>query len=119
MRRFILVFMMLVLPLQWTWAAAASVCEHESAGAHFGHHDPKHAGTSESASGTSEASPAADLSGSHPDCHTCHGMGAGCIAASSAHGPGWHDSAPLPAYGRYFPEPPIEGLLRPPMTFAA
>ena len=45
MRRFVLLFLMLILPLQWSWAAVASVCRHEtgSAAQHLGHHVHEHA----------------------------------------------------------------------------
>ncbi|MEJ8850211.1 hypothetical protein [Variovorax rhizosphaerae] len=45
MRRLLLVFLMLLMPLQSVWSAAASVCAHEQVNAatrHFGHHDPHH-----------------------------------------------------------------------------
>lgn len=48
MRRFLLVFLMLLMPLQSVWSAAASVCEHEqtvNAKRHFGHHDAHHVQT--------------------------------------------------------------------------
>ncbi|MEJ8853317.1 hypothetical protein WKW79_01980 [Variovorax robiniae] len=43
MRRLLLVFLMLLMPLQTVWSAAASVCMHEETTTrHFGHHDPHH-----------------------------------------------------------------------------
>ena len=44
MRRFVLIILMAFLPLQLSWGAAASYCQHEqSAGvSHFGHHDHQH-----------------------------------------------------------------------------
>ncbi|MBB3178002.1 hypothetical protein FHW64_002413 [Variovorax sp. Sphag1AA] len=119
MRRFIVIFMMLLLPLQWGWAAAASVCEHEAGGAHFGHHEHKHTGAGKATADKSEVPPATDLPGYHPDCHSCHGMGAACVPASPAGAPGWRDSTPPSASGKFFPDPPIQGLLRPPMPLVA
>jgi len=119
MRRLVLVFMLLLLPLQWSWAAAASVCKHEqtsaAANAHFGHHEHEHA---DAAKASSDA-PAAELPGSHPDCHTCHGMSAGCVAAAKDDAPRWHRHAAPIAFGTHVPEPPIEALLRPPMPLVA
>nr|WP_283205151.1 MULTISPECIES: cation efflux protein, CzcI family [unclassified Cupriavidus] len=58
---------MLVLPFQFSWAAAARYCQHESAVAswHLGHHDHRH----QAAQGDSEKEKAgvADT-----DCGVCH-----------------------------------------------
>lgn len=43
MRRFVVFLLLLGLPLQYTWAAAASYCAHdEVCSGHFGHHVHKH-----------------------------------------------------------------------------
>lgn len=116
MRRFILVFMMLLLPLQWSWAAAASVCAHEAAGAHFGHHAHKHAGDAASTAADEGSQSEGGLAGNHPDCHACHGMGAASIGALLPHERLWNDGSLAAVYARAFPEPPVHGLLRPPMN---
>lgn len=43
-RRFLAIFMLVVLPFQFSWAAAASYCAHESSpdAVHFGHHELQH-----------------------------------------------------------------------------
>lgn len=70
LRRLVLILMLALLPLQWTWAAAASVCQHEEIVAtadgslpspHFGHHVHQHQGDEEA--GPNEL----DL-----DCPSCH-----------------------------------------------
>lgn len=45
MLRFLIVLLMMLLPLQSVWSAAATVCTHEQGGAkpHFGHHAAHHA----------------------------------------------------------------------------
>lgn len=63
----LLICLMLILPLQWSGAAAASICQHELASAtpHIGHHAHQHV----------DADPAADGSGpgdDHADCVVCH-----------------------------------------------
>ncbi|MFZ5548697.1 MAG: hypothetical protein ACOZJX_08375 [Pseudomonadota bacterium] len=113
MRRLVLVFMLLLLPLQWSWAAAASVCGHENGKSHFGHHEHQHEGD-EHAGGAPDLAP--EPPGEHPDCHSCHGVGAACIERADAHPAAWLSSTLLPEYGRALPEPPIESLLRPPLT---
>ncbi|WP_416221439.1 cation efflux protein, CzcI family [Rhodoferax sp.] len=45
MRRWLLVFLLVLLPLQLTWAAVSTYCQHESMPSvqHIGHHAHKHA----------------------------------------------------------------------------
>lgn len=69
MRRIIL-FLALVLPLQFAWAGAASYCQHETDPAqaqHFGHHVHRHHAGSEKA-------PGGKLIADN-DCGTCHTSG--------------------------------------------
>lgn len=74
LRRLVLILMLALLPLQWTWAAAASVCQHEeivagadgaSASPHFGHHEHKHEGGHEPTQ--NDKGGGIDL-----DCPSCH-----------------------------------------------
>jgi hypothetical protein len=60
-RRFLAIVLLALLPLQFTWAAVASYCGHESqaSGGHFGHHDPVHEHHADASNG---AGPAADSS---------------------------------------------------------
>jgi hypothetical protein len=66
-RRFLAIVLLALLPLQFSWAALASYCEHETQGAgHFGHHAHAHAhahdhAPAHQASARSDAGPAADL----------------------------------------------------------
>lgn len=72
MRRLLVVLMLVILPLQFSWAAAATYCRYETSGAavrHFGHHEHKHASSSaQVAKGTK----AKLLNGSDCDCSFCH-----------------------------------------------
>lgn len=68
MRRWLLIFVLALLPLQFSWAAVARYCGHENAapgsGTHFGHHPHEHT-----------AAPAdAKLVGAEvdDDCASCH-----------------------------------------------
>lgn len=78
MRRWLLVFLLFVLPLQFTWASAAGYCRHEQEAnaRHVGHHSHEHAGDRDTAS--KSAQPAADdgdataLGLEHSDCSFCH-----------------------------------------------
>jgi hypothetical protein len=73
MHRALFILMLVILPLQSVWAAAASYCRHETglAAKHLGHHDHKH--TQAKADGKSDKksaktpAPVADT-----DCSICH-----------------------------------------------
>lgn len=77
-KKFLLIFLLFVVPLQYSWAAAAAYCTHEDRqGGHFGHHVHQHQETAVDAS-TSAATGEAkskDMSGKagkqHHDCSVC------------------------------------------------
>jgi hypothetical protein len=66
--------MLLVMPLQVSWAAVAVYCQHEneSTTQHFGHHEHQHAAT-EADDESNDSSPIK----AHADCVTCHGGAVG------------------------------------------
>ncbi|GCL65626.1 hypothetical protein [Pseudaquabacterium pictum] len=86
MRRILAIVLLALLPLQFSWAAVASYCGHETqAGAeHFGHHDHQHHADASNGAGldadpttTSDVNPDAG-DGKAPgamdlDCGHCHG----------------------------------------------
>lgn len=47
MRRWFSILLLVLLPIQFSWAAAAAYCEHESGARadHFGHHEHDHQGS--------------------------------------------------------------------------
>lgn len=70
MNRLLLTFVLLVTPLQASWAAVTAYCTHENGAAskHFGHHYHKHQAASGDASGD-----ATRLGGGpDQDCGFCH-----------------------------------------------
>ncbi|WP_395702250.1 cation efflux protein, CzcI family [Aquabacterium sp.] len=71
MRRFVIVLMMLLLPLQSTWAAAAAYCAHETEVAvkHVGHHQHEH---KPSQSDVSKFTKSSGLGDADSDCGYCH-----------------------------------------------
>jgi hypothetical protein len=79
MRRLIAVFMLALLPFQFSWSAVAAYCMHESTTSqaqHVGHHEHKH----ESSSVVGQA----DKNGQSADqfdvdCWVCHGAGIGAL----------------------------------------
>lgn len=68
MKKLLLILLMLVLPLQMTWAAASAYCQHEDGKAahHFGHHGHEHKTKAEAEKKPAKGQP-------HSDCHFCHG----------------------------------------------
>lgn len=72
MRRLLIVLMLAILPFQFSWAAAASYCRHETGGVatgHFGHHRHRLASASAQVAKDNKSKM---LSGSDCDCSFCH-----------------------------------------------
>lgn len=67
MRRIVMLCLVLLLPVQWTWAAAAAYCTHEtsSTAQHLGHHEHKH--RADTSGKTSASKLVVD-----DDCTLCH-----------------------------------------------
>ena len=84
MRRWLLVLLLLVLPLQFAWAAAAPYCAHEvaaAAGKHPGHHQHAHQDGGDAAvAGGGDAGAGA----SHPDCASCQSGAVASLLPSAA-----------------------------------
>ena len=70
MKRLLIILMLIVVPLQLSWAAAAAYCEHESKPktVHFGHHEHQHIASAEEIKSDASKS-AATVDG---DCTSCH-----------------------------------------------
>lgn len=70
MKRLLVIFMLVVIPLQLSWAAAAVYCEHETnpTTVHFGHHEHKHIASADEVKADASKSAAA-VDG---DCTSCH-----------------------------------------------
>lgn len=71
MRRILLIFLLIIVPFQFSWAAAGDYCRHESGSAamHFGHHAHQHQDSAEKSQSNAKSVK------SHPDCGACHGAG--------------------------------------------
>ena len=77
MKKFFLLLLLFVLPLQMSWAAASAYCLHEEgkAAQHLGHHSHQHKA---SAGDEPQADAGKDLktkTKAHSDCNVCHGIG--------------------------------------------
>jgi len=69
MKKYLVIFLLVLLPLQFSWASVASYCQHETdvATKHPGHHTHDHASTDHP-----EATKNAAQSVVDHDCATCH-----------------------------------------------
>ncbi len=126
MRRFVALLLLVLLPLQAVWAAAAPYCQHEgdAASHHIGHHQPEHAhahahttvaeASQDDAHGApgEPATPGEGAASAHSDCHVCHGGTVLAqevrmlqVAAASAQ--------PVPTLVHGLPAPPAERPDRP------
>jgi hypothetical protein len=75
MRRLFVIFLLVLLPLQLSWASVAAYCEHETdaQAQHFGHHDHQHQASQDQGNADGKLSGGIDN-----DCGACH---AGCGVA--------------------------------------
>jgi len=82
MKKFFLLLLLFVLPLQMSWAAASAYCLHEEgkAAQHLGHHSHQH-----KADADKQASADKQAKGQpHSDCNVCHGIGHAWLPASAS-----------------------------------
>jgi hypothetical protein len=104
MRRWLAIFLLALLPLQFSWAAVAAYCGHETGqhAQHLGHHEHQHTGQAtvdtDSAPADQNASAGFDF-----DCGHCHGT---CASMPAPAG----DVAPLRVASH--PESAAEGTVR-------
>lgn len=101
MRRWLAILMLVLLPLQSVWAAAAAYCQHETGAdaQHFGHHEHKHhQGLTDTSNSADASSFAVDS-----DCAVCH---AGC-AAATVEVPSIVVDASRPAITPWHPHAPV------------
>ena len=89
MRRLIIIFMLVMLPLQVSWAAIAAYCNHETGAAaqHLGHHEHQHHAQD---SQPEKEAPSSQFDG---DCGFCQFSGIG-----------WMSISPSPALSHAAPE---------------
>jgi hypothetical protein len=114
-KRLLLIVLLALLPLQFSWAAAAAYCQHEAdpSTQHFGHHAHQHEAKPDL---PDDADPATNV---HADCMYCH---LACQASFLAVAPdvdlphgSTYAELPVRLYSSYFPD----GLHRPNWRFVA
>ena len=109
MHKWLAVFLLVLLPLQLTWAAASLYCQHESdvASEHFGHHEHEHKAVDKD-----PAPDPAKTGGSDPDCAACHWCN--FVSTATATLPFVFETGILStAYQPALSPPPIERIERP------
>ncbi|MEO3713749.1 hypothetical protein [Roseateles flavus] len=120
MRRYIVLVMLIVLPLQFCWAAAAIYCSHESATSvtHFGHHGHQHQAGSQGEAGATVKAKVGSLV-LDEDCSVCHSCAAsGVLPSQLSHAECFGSAPALPTtllFESYVPS----GLERPDRSIAA
>ena len=79
MRRWLAIFLLVLLPAQLGWAAVGVYCAHESGAAadHFGHHAHRH---TEDDKGKEKGGL---TKGAHADCASCQVVGSSVVASES------------------------------------
>ena len=80
MRRWLAIFLLILLPAQLSWAAVGDYCAHESGAAanHFGHHAHRH---TEDAKGKEKGGL---TKGAHTDCASCQVVGSSAVTSESS-----------------------------------
>jgi hypothetical protein len=129
MRRLILILLLTVMPLQWSWAAIASFCQHEAGRAeqHLGHHVHEHAGADEWPAQGAMADKAADPSSDEGSVKAktsvdsdCHGHGFSALMGSALTSPAlWTGGSGSSVYRCQIPDRSPDRLLRPPSSHLA
>jgi len=114
-RSFLLAFLMLFLPLQWSTAAVAQYCLHEpdaAAQRHVGHHDHKHEDAAHDQRDDGKTT-------FHPDCATCvvHVVCAPCAQVSSVASEG--SAQVFAPYLTLIPQSVPDDPFRPPLVILA
>lgn len=74
MRRWFLIFLIVLVPVQLSWAAVASYCQHESGvtAQHLGHHEHQHEASAEPSNDGDPHAKSKFVGAVDVDCGTCH-----------------------------------------------
>ncbi|ELX11408.1 hypothetical protein DUF2946 [Janthinobacterium sp. HH01] len=105
MKKFLLILLLTILPIQYSWSMAAVYCQHEPAPVtHFGHHGHHHQAQADD--GADKTKPVKV----HSDCEVCHhavqASLPGGAALALAVAPDGHAPPLLPRYLSYISDGP-------------
>lgn len=109
MRKLFVIFLLVLIPMQLTWAAVAVYCQHDAdlTTQHFGHHDHKHADAS---TDDTDIDKSKLSKGPHGDCGVCQAHSSLAVASDLSF-PIYNGMTPLQAHNTDFP--PSSLLSRP------
>lgn len=106
MKKLLLIFLLVILPFQFSWAAAAAYCQHEEGQTvqHFGHHSHQHQAKADKTEGQSGSLQ------TDTDCGYCHLSCQASVPAAPpdippAVGPTYTQLPPL-SYSSHIPDGP-------------
>lgn len=129
MRKWFLIFLLAVLPLQYAWSAAAAYCGHEQEKSqHFGHHAHQHkAEASHDGDGNANGDGDGHTGGKgkppkvkvHADCAVCHHAVQASLLAAAPPQPGAGGDAYPPASDPRFSSHIADGPKKPDWRRAA
>lgn len=105
-KKLVLLFMLVLLPFQFSWAAVAVYCQHEQAPAaqeHFGHHKHEHQGQPD----TPEPEPIKKVDN---DCSYCHLAAQAPLLIDAADvipsANSVYNASPIESFSSHIPESP-------------
>lgn len=116
MRRLLAIIVLLVLPLQWSFAAVSEYCQHETAPAaqaHLGHHDGQ---SVDQASGPDKDKPG---DSGDVDCAMCHHLCGSALVVGMSTAMAQAGGSPQFTLRDSFPQHPPENPFRPPLVRGA
>lgn len=116
MRRLLAILVLLVLPLQWSFAAVAEYCQHEAppvAQTHLGHHDKQGVDKAADSDKTKSGVPG-DF-----DCPMCHHLCANAVILDASMSIAELGGGPQFHLLHAFPQHPPENPFRPPLALGA
>lgn len=104
MRRWLSLLILVLLPLQLTWAATSAYCQLESgvSSQHVGHHVHKHSNAMYDASQQLKAT------GADADCGNCHAGCAFALPSKVAAGDAYPGAAPMASRQPLQTSPPVD-----------
>lgn len=108
-KKLLLVLLLVAVPFQFAWGAAAVYCQHEQGAVqHFGHHVHQH----QQQNANESSGHAGKLSQLHQDCAYCHALSPAsmpAMAATPSIPPGSiHAEPPVVSFTSHIPDGPRE-----------
>lgn len=97
MRKLFVIFLLVLMPLQSSWAVAAEYCTHheeDAAAQHFGHHADEHADSASDAGTDDGVQSNSDTTPGQPHSDNCHHFSVAGLVDTASHV--FHDTPDAP-----------------------